>query len=242
MAQPISKQKEGQQFSRHVSVPSDEGVRVDKAVTIQRPVAQVYAFWRQLDNLPHFMRHVESVTIQDRIHSHWAIKTVAGKVLEWDSEIIEERDNEMLSWRSVPGADVDNAGSVWFTPIPGGQGTIVRVELKYVPPAGKTGALVAKLFGRDADSEIEEDLNRLKSVLETGHPPEHEKTSIWPDRLAEAGRQAAKAADSCVRQNPWSAIASVAIGFFAFGFILGRRDRGDQTSSKVSGLPRGESR
>ena len=198
---------------------------MDKAITIQRPIAQVYAFWRQLDNLPQFMRHVESVTVQDDLHSHWAVKTLAGKVVEWDSEIIEERENEMLSWRSVPGADVDNAGSVWFTPIPGDEGTVVRVELKYVPPAGKTGALVAKLFGRDAESEIEEDLLRLKSVLETGRPPENERTAIWPDRALERARQAAKATDACLRHHPWAAVASVAIGFFALGFLLGQRGR-----------------
>src|SRR3954471_14253686 len=163
-----------QEFSKHVSVPSDEGVRVDKAVTIERPVSEVYAFWRQLENLPRFMRHVESVTVKDDLHSHWVVKGLAGKKLEWDAETIEQRDNEMISWRSAPGADVDNAGSVWFTPVPNGQGTVVRVELKYVPPGGKTGALVSKLFGQDADSEIADDLNRLKTLLETGKLPEEE--------------------------------------------------------------------
>src|SRR5262245_32083524 len=123
------------QFSRHVSVPSDEGFRVDKAVTIAKPVHEVYSFWRSLDNLPRFMRHVESVTAKDDLHSHWVVRTVAGKTLEWDAEIIERKENEMISWRSAPGADVDNAGSVWFTSVPGRQGTIVRVELKYIPPA-----------------------------------------------------------------------------------------------------------
>src|SRR5690349_7802604 len=110
-----------QQHSRHVSVPSGEGVRVDKTITIQRPPGEVYSFWRHLENLPRFMRHVQSVTANDPLHSHWAVKTVGGKVLEWDAEIIEQRDNEMISWRSAPGADVDNAGSVWFTAVPGGK-------------------------------------------------------------------------------------------------------------------------
>src|SRR5437870_147561 len=113
-----------QQFSRHVSVPPDEGVRVDKAITIERPVAYVYSFWRHFQNLPNFMRHLKSVSVQDELHSHWMVKTVAGKVLEWDAEIIEQRENEMISWRSTPGADVDNAGSVWFTNLPGGSGTL----------------------------------------------------------------------------------------------------------------------
>src|SRR2546423_855877 len=147
-------------FSRHASVPSDEGVRVDKIITVERPISEVYSFWSQLENLPRFMRHVESVTVQDELHSHWVVKTIGGKTVEWDAEIIEQRANEMISWRSAPGADVDNAGSVWFTPIPGGSGTIVRVSLQYVPPGGEDRGLVAKLFGRDAQVEIPDDLRR----------------------------------------------------------------------------------
>ena len=211
-----------QQHSHHVSVPSDEGVRVDQAVTIERPIAEVYSFWRQFDNLPRFMRHLESVTVQDDLHSHWAVKTVAGKVVEWDAEIIEQRPNEMISWRSIPGADVDNAGSVWFTPVPNGYGTVVRVELRYVPPAGKAGELVARLFGKDAASEIKDDLNRLKHFLETGLDPEEEAGQAWPRRTVEATRRAARVTDNYVHENPWMIIASVAVTCFAVGFILGR--------------------
>src|SRR6266404_3195761 len=110
----ISMSDATQQYSRHVSVPSDEGIRVDKAISIQRPVSEVYAFWRQLENLPRFMRHLKSVTVQDNLHSHWVVRTLGEKEVEWDAEIIEQRENEMVSWRSTPGADVDNAGSVWF--------------------------------------------------------------------------------------------------------------------------------
>src|SRR5262249_23102614 len=115
-----------QQYSRHVSVPSDEGTRVDKAVMIQRPVSDVYSFWRQLENLPQFMRHLECVTQHDALHSHWVANTVGGKQVQWDAEIIEEKPNEMISWRSAPGSEVDNAGSVWFSRVPSGQGTMVR--------------------------------------------------------------------------------------------------------------------
>src|SRR5882724_6346917 len=97
-----------QEFSRHVSVPSDEGVRVDQAITIEKPVSEVYAFWRRFENLPRFMRHLESVTVKDDLHSHWVLSSLGGKKLEWDAEIIEQRDNEMISWRSAPGADIDN--------------------------------------------------------------------------------------------------------------------------------------
>ncbi len=220
---------ERQEYSKHVSVPSDEGVRVDKAITIERPVSEVYGFWRQLENLPRFMRHVESVTVKDDLHSHWVVKGLGGKKFEWDAETIEQRDNEMISWRSAPGADVDNAGSVWFTPVPNGEGTVVRVELKYVPPGGKTGAVVSKLFRQDADSEISEDLSRLKILLETGKLPEegNEDSTIpgWRRRTVEFGRKAAGAADGYVRQNPWIAAACVAACCFALGFLCGRSGR-----------------
>jgi len=212
-----------QQYSRHVSVPSDEGIRVDKAITIERPPAEVYAFWRRLENLPRFMSHLESVQEQDELHSHWAVKAIAGKVLEWDAEIIEQREGEMISWRSLPGADVDHAGSVWFTPLPGGQGTVVRVELKYVPPAGKTGDWVAKLFRRDAASEIGDDLLRLKTFLETGELPKPTGVSSWARRTAEATRGAARATDHYVRENAWVLLACVAVACFAGGFIVGQK-------------------
>src|SRR6185436_7275227 len=158
-------------YSRHVSVPSHDGLRVDKAVVIQRPVAEVFSYWKRLENLPRFMSHVESVTVEDDTHSHWKVKTLGGKCVEWDAEIIDVRENEMISWRSIPGSEINNAGSVWFSALPDGKATEVRVALKYVPPGGTAGAILATLFGNDAETEIEEDLNRLKSLLESGQAP-----------------------------------------------------------------------
>ncbi len=151
------------------AVAGGKGLKLEKAVTIGRPPSEVYAFWRRLENLPRFMHHLESVTERDSTHSHWVVKG-PRKPVHWDAEIIEDRPNEMISWRSLPGADVDNAGSVWFTPAPGGRGTAVKVALKYSPPAGKLGARIAKLWGRDAEAEIEEDLLRFKALLETEIP------------------------------------------------------------------------
>src|SRR5437764_5288370 len=175
-----------QRYSDHVSVPSGEGVRVDKTITIQRPAAVVYAFWRNLENLPRFMRHLKSVSVLDDLHSHWAAKGLAGQIVEWDAEKIEQRENEMISWRSIPGSEVENAGSVWFTPIPDGAATMVRVELKYNPPAGKTGDFIAGLFGRDAKSALNEDLGRLKSLFETGQLPDQQPSASWPQKAAQA--------------------------------------------------------
>jgi len=224
------------EHAKHVSVPSGEGVRVDQAITIQRPIAEVYSFWRRFENLPRFMRHLQSVRIIDALHSHWAAKTFGDKVLEWDAEIIEQRENEMISWRSVPGADVGNAGSVWFTPVPSGEGTMVRVEMKYVPPAGKAGALVAKAFGRDADKEIAEDLRRLKSLLETGRLPA-EETSNRLGRAKQAARRTAQKYETCVRENPWKTVGIVALCGTVLGLVMGWSMRSSQRARlKSEGL------
>lgn len=155
----------------HAAVASGKGVKVERAITISRPVSEVYAFWRHFENLSRFMNHVNSVMERDATHSHWTVRTPRGKLVEWDAELIEERPNELLSWRSLPGADVDNAGSVWFTPAPGNRGTVLKVSLKYDPPATKLGVAIAKMFGQDAEAEIQDDLYRLKSLLETGEMP-----------------------------------------------------------------------
>jgi uncharacterized membrane protein len=153
------------------SVESGEGVKVEKTVTINRPISEVYAFWRNLENLPLFMNHLESVSMIDEQTSHWVVKTNMDTLLEWDARIIENRANEMISWRSLPSADVHNAGSVWFIPATGNRGTVVKVAMKYAPPGGKLGAVVAKLLGDDPAKMISDDLHRLKSLLETGEIP-----------------------------------------------------------------------
>jgi uncharacterized membrane protein len=144
---------------------------VDKAVTINKPIDQLYAFWRKLENLPRFMDHLESVTTIDETRSHWVAKGPAGKKVEWDAEIINEIPNELIGWRSLPGAEVNNAGSVQFKPAPGGRGTELQVELRYDPPGGALGAMFAKLFGEEPNQQVEDDLRRLKSILEAGERP-----------------------------------------------------------------------
>jgi uncharacterized membrane protein len=150
------------------SVPYELGIRVDRAITIERPRWEVYQFWRSLTNLPRFMNNVESVTMLDGNRSHWVAKAPAGRTVEWDAVIHNERDGELIAWRSLPGSDVDHAGSVWFKDAPGGRGTEVSVELQYNPPAGTLGAIFASLFGKEPGQEIQEDLHRLKELLEVG--------------------------------------------------------------------------
>jgi uncharacterized membrane protein len=156
---------------RSPAVRSGEGVAVKRAVTINLPAAELYAFWRNLENLPTFMTHVDSVVVKSPTLSHWTIRAGKDHTMEWDAEIIEDRREEVIAWRSLPGSEVDNAGSVWFSPAPGERGTVVKVSLRYSPPGGKIGAQLAKWFGQDADALIAEDLFRLKALLETGEIP-----------------------------------------------------------------------
>jgi len=156
------------QGSETTSVPYELGVRVDRAITIARPRNEVYQFWRSVTNLPHFMKNLVSVTVYDGDRSHWVAKGPAGRTVEWDAVIHNERANELIAWRSLPGSDVDHAGSVWFKDAPGGRGTEVSVELQYNPPAGAIGAIFASLWGKEPGQEIQEDLHRLKELLELG--------------------------------------------------------------------------
>lgn len=151
-----------------VSVPAGKGIKVEKSVTVNRSPEELYRFWRNFENLPRFMNHLESVKDTGAGRSHWVAKAPAGKTVEWDAEVYNEKENELIAWRSLEGADVDNAGSVRFEPATGGRGTVVRVTLKYDPPGGALGALVAKLFGEEPSQQIEEDLRRFKQVMEAG--------------------------------------------------------------------------
>jgi uncharacterized membrane protein len=151
-----------------VSVPANRGIKVEKSVTINRSPAELYSFWKNFENLPRFMNHLESVKITGEGRSHWVAKAPAGRTVEWDAEIYNEKENELIAWRSLEGADVDNAGSVRFEPATGGRGTVVKVTLKYDPPGGVIGAAIARLFGEEPSQQIEEDLHRFKQVMETG--------------------------------------------------------------------------
>ncbi len=152
--------------SRVVSVPRGEGIKIEKSVLVNRPAQELYRFWRNFENLPRFMDHLESVTVVDENRSHWVAKAPAGTRVEWDATIHNEIEDQLIAWRSLPGADVDNAGSVHFTPSASGAATEVRVVLSYDPPAGKLGAAVAKLFGEEPAKQVEDDLRRFKQVVE----------------------------------------------------------------------------
>jgi uncharacterized membrane protein len=152
----------------NVSVPAERGTKVEKSVTINRPAAELYSFWRNFENLPRFMNHLEAVRVTGGDRSHWVAKAPAGTSVEWDAEIYNEKEGELIAWRTLEGSQVASAGSVRFESAPNGRGTVVRVSLKYDPPGGKLGSLVARLFGENPEQQIEEDLGRFKQLMETG--------------------------------------------------------------------------
>jgi uncharacterized membrane protein len=145
----------------------ERGIHVTQAVLINRPLHEVYAYWRDLRNLPRFMSHLEEVTPLNGVHSHWVAKGPVGTRVEWDAELINEVEDKLIAWRSLPGSDVVSAGSVNFRERRG-WGTEVTVKLQYEPPAGRAGAWVAWLFGAEPSQAIREDLRRLKACLEAG--------------------------------------------------------------------------
>src|SRR5688500_1181062 len=157
----------GQQLQRQHSeeAMADQGAtgkdadrRVTQSITINRPPEQVYAFWRQLDNLPQFMRNLESVEVIDQQRSHWRDKGPADKTVEWDAVITQDRPNELIAWRADEQADVYNEGTVRFRPAPGGRGTEVSVDLRYDPPGGSAGVAVAKLLKKEPGKQVYDDL------------------------------------------------------------------------------------
>ena len=158
----------------------DRGIHVREAVRLEKPVHEVYGFWRQLENLSHVFTHLEQVTELGDGRSHWIARGPAGLGVEWDAEIINEVENKVIGWRSIPEADVMTAGSVNFAPTRGGRGTEVSVHFQYAPPAGRAGAFFATVFGREPSQTIREDLRRLKHVLEAGEIP---RTSTGEPRL-----------------------------------------------------------
>jgi uncharacterized membrane protein len=136
--------------------------------TVNLPADEVYQYWRDLEHLPEFMDHLESVEATDGPRSHWVAHGPAGTTVEWDAEIVEDVPGELIAWRSLDGADVANTGSVRFVPASRDQGTEVTVELSYAAPGGAVGSTVAKLLGEEPALQVKDDLRRFKQVLETG--------------------------------------------------------------------------
>jgi uncharacterized membrane protein len=150
----------------------EEGIEVVRSMTINRPRSEVYSFWRDFENIPKFMHHLESVTPignkgSTRI-SRWKAKTLFNIQIEWDAEIEEDRENEIIVWRSLPGSSVKNKGEISFKDAPGGRGTEVHISIRYAVPGGSAAAAFAKIFGEEPGMQVREDLRRFKQMMEVG--------------------------------------------------------------------------
>lgn len=144
------------------------GVHAQASCIVNRSPEEVYRFWRAFENLPRFMKHLDSVDDLGDGRSRWKAKGPAGTEVEWEATIIADVPGEVITWRSLENADVDNAGAVRFERAPGDRGTIVKVNIHYNPPAGVVGATVAKLFGEEPEQQLDDDLRRFKQVMEVG--------------------------------------------------------------------------
>jgi len=146
--------------------PYGYGIKIKKAVTVNCSSEHLYAYWRNLTNLTTLFDNVLSVEVLDERLSHWTLRVPGGVTLEWNAEITVDRKNEMIGWRSLDAADLDNAGYVRFERATGNRRTVVRVALQYNPPAGKVGAAISTMLGEKPTSQIEEALRKLKQLME----------------------------------------------------------------------------
>ncbi len=147
------------------------GIEIEKAITVYRPVEEIYRLWRNVENLPRFMSHLESVMAVSERQSRWIARIPGPVRLEWDAVIVEERENEIISWRSLPDSDIEHAGSVIFRAVPARNATEVRVALSYRPPGGIAGVTVAKLLASVTGHRLQEDLRSFKAIVEAGEKP-----------------------------------------------------------------------
>ncbi|MEH2391381.1 MAG: SRPBCC family protein [Nostoc sp.] len=163
--QGATKQSTIQQAQEAIGI--NQPIKIEKTVTINKPADELYRYWHNFENLPTFMKHLKSVKVHDKKRSHWVANAPLGNSVEWDAEILEDRENEFISWASVEGADVDNSGFVRFKEVLD-RGTEVKVVLEYNPPGGALGATVAKLFGEEPKQQIGDELGRFKMLMEAG--------------------------------------------------------------------------
>lgn len=150
------------------ALPADHAVAARKSVTVDQPAETLYRFWRDFTNLPRVMQRLESVRAVGEGRWHWRARGPAGMSVEWDAELVDDRPNQLIAWRSMPGASLEHSGEVRFRSVPGGRGTTVTVELQYTPPAGVLGAGIARLLGQAPEQHLQEDLRRFKQLMETG--------------------------------------------------------------------------
>lgn len=145
-----------------------QNIRVEKTVTINKSPEELYRYWHNFENLPTFMKHLQSVTVRDSKLSHWVASAPLGTSVEWDAQMIKDEPNKLIAWASLEDADIDNSGFVRFRPATGGRGTEVKVVIEYNPPGGAIAQAIAKLFGEEPEQQIGDELNCFKQLMEAG--------------------------------------------------------------------------
>jgi uncharacterized membrane protein len=181
--------------ARQLSGNGTQGIHASGTCIVNRPPEEVYTFWRDFQNLPRFMRHLESVEDVGGGRSVWRARGPAGMEVQWQATIIADEPGRVITWRSLEGSDVDNAGAVRFEPAPGGRGTIVKVNLEYNPLGGTLGAAVAKLFGEEPEQQLDDDLRRFKQVMEVGEVVVSDATLLGTGYMEQRPGQPASAAE-----------------------------------------------
>ena len=185
-------------LGRNSAVRKTSAMEANATFVINKPRHQVYAFWRQLENLPRFMKHLENVKVLDSFRSTWTAK-VPGNLgtVSWEAAITEDREGEFLSWSSLPGSTIDNAGSIEFKDTANGLDTEIKVQMTYRLPGGDIGTLAGKLFNPAVEDIIREDIQRFKSIMETGEaPPEEKSVSAESETKPKKQRQSRKKTES----------------------------------------------
>lgn len=174
---------------------TNRGIHAQGTCIVNSTPEEVYQFWRDFQNLPRFMRHVNSVEELGDGRSHWKVKGPAGMEVEWDATIVADVPNEVITWRTLENSDVDHAGAVRFERAAGGRGTIVKVNIEYLPVGGVIGATVAKLFGEEPEQQLDDDLRRFKQVMEVGEVVVSDATLHGTGYMAQRPGQPAGAAE-----------------------------------------------
>lgn len=166
---PLAASKDSDAAERaRADLPDAQGGSiVGRAVTINRPASELFAFWRDFSNLARVMENVERIDTLDSTRSHWIVKAPGGRTVEWDARVTDEAQDRFIAWTSEEGADVANSGRIDFRDA-GARGTVVTATILYDPPAGIIGKVIAKMFQREPAIQARRDLRRFKQLMETG--------------------------------------------------------------------------
>jgi uncharacterized membrane protein len=163
---------------RNVITKNASAIEASLTFMIDKPREEIYAYWRKLENLPQFMKHLQSVISKDELHSTWTARVPGGLgSISWEAEITEDVPNEYIAWQSLPGSTIDNAGEILFSQIPSMPGTEVTVQISYRLPGGDLGSLAAKFINPVVESLLNEDLKRFRDFMEKGEVPESGKVN-----------------------------------------------------------------